>query len=104
MVRGVGGAVGRSGRLTAASWSLRFDDGVEQALADLDRPIAERVADKLRWLAENAGAVRHKPLRGDLAGLYKLRVGDWRVLYTLLQDEHIILVLRLGHRREVYDE
>ncbi|HVR30481.1 MAG TPA: type II toxin-antitoxin system RelE/ParE family toxin [Thermoanaerobaculia bacterium] len=70
----------------------------------LDPPVARRIADKLRWLAENAAVVHHLPLSGQLAGAYKLRVGDWRAVYQLLQDERIVLVLRLGHRREVYEE
>jgi len=48
--------------------------------------------------------MRHLPLRFELAGLYKLRVGDWRVVYRLLEDERVVLVVRLGHRSEVYEE
>jgi mRNA interferase RelE/StbE len=33
---------------------------------------------------------------------YRLRVGDWRVIYTLQQDALVVLVVRIGHRREVY--
>jgi mRNA interferase RelE/StbE len=35
-------------------------------------------------------------------GNYRLRVGDWRVIYTLRDDVLVVLVLRVGHRREVY--
>jgi mRNA interferase RelE/StbE len=35
-------------------------------------------------------------------GNYRLRVGDWRVVYTLRDDVLVVLVLRVGHRREVY--
>jgi mRNA interferase RelE/StbE len=90
--------------VTEAQWSLRFYTGVEETLATLDRPVVERIARKLRWLTQFAAVVRHRPLRAGLAGLYKLRVGDWRVIYQLVEDEHVVLVLRLGHRRDVYEE
>jgi mRNA interferase RelE/StbE len=90
--------------MAGEAWSLRFDAGVEETLAALDRSVAQRIATKLRWLRQNATTVRHVPLRGDLTGLYKLRVGDWRVIYHLLAKEHVVLVLRLGHRREVYNQ
>lgn len=87
-----------------AQWSLRFHDDAEHELASLDRPVAERIAEKLRWLSDNADEVRHLPLRFPLTGLYKLRVGDWRVLYRLLNDERVVFVVSLGHRSEVYEE
>lgn len=43
-----------------------------------------------------------KPLRSTLKGLWSLRVGDWRVVYRMAQAE--VHVLRIGHRREVYDD
>ncbi len=39
---------------------------------------------------------------GDLAGLYKLRVGDYRVIYEVLWDEETIVIHAIGHRREIY--
>lgn len=50
-------------------------------------------------LAENP-AEFGKPLRYSAKGLWSLRVGDWRVVYQILGEK--ILVLRIGHRKEVY--
>lgn len=66
--------------------------------------MAQRIATRLWWLTEHASDVRHLSLRFELAGLYKLRVGDWRVVYRLLEEERVVLVVGLGHRSEVYDE
>jgi len=41
-----------------------------------------------------------KPLSGEFKGVYKLRVGDWRVIYTVEGDS--IVVQGIGHRREIY--
>lgn len=72
------------------------------SLSSLDKGIAQRVLDKLKWLIQNIGSITPIPLRGDLSGLYKLRVGDWRVIYEVNYDERIIVVHKFGHRKEVY--
>ena len=56
----------------------------------------------MNWLAANLDAIRLEALTGDLAGLYKLRVGDYRVIYEVLWDEETIVIHAIGHRREVY--
>ena len=74
-------------------------------LADLDPVIGASVERKIIWLADNASAMVHRRLAGmpeDLAGLCKLRVGDWRILYWVYHSEEIIRVYRIQHRSEVY--
>ena len=44
-----------------------------------------------------------KPLRYSLKGVRRLRVGDYRVIYTIEPDE-VILIVKIGHRREVYEK
>jgi len=53
-------------------------------------------------LAANVEAVKPDAPGGDLAGLYKLRVGDYRVVYEVLHSEQVIVVHLIGHRREIY--
>jgi mRNA interferase RelE/StbE len=77
-----------------------------EAEADLDRlsqSVAQRIFKKIRWLAENFEAITPEPLTGEWKGLFKLRVGDYRVLYTFSQAERqVIFVHLVKHRREVY--
>lgn len=42
------------------------------------------------------------PLRRNLSGFFKLRVGDYRIIYKIEKKEVIVLVISVGHRREVY--
>ena len=44
-----------------------------EELADLDKPVAERIARRIQWLAENVETLSPIALKGDLSGLYKLR-------------------------------
>jgi mRNA interferase RelE/StbE len=46
---------------------------------------------------------RHKPLSGALAGLRRLRVGDVRVIFAILSNPDRVVVLRVGHRKNIYD-
>ena len=71
-------------------------------LARLDKPIGRRVVKRLSLLAERFESVRPEPPTGELAGFYKLRVGDYRVVYEVIRTEHAILIHRVGHRRNIY--
>jgi mRNA interferase RelE/StbE len=71
-------------------------------LERLDRIVASRIVRRLRWLAANLESARLEALSGDLAGLYKLRVGDYRVIYEVLANEKALVVHAIGHRRHIY--
>lgn len=86
------------------AWKMRLLDRAKHDLAATARPIAQRVAGRLRWLVTNADAIQHRGLRGDVAGYCKLRVGDWRVIYELVTDERLILVHAVGHRSRIYHD
>ena len=76
-----------------------------QAINDLrrlDKPVAQRVASKLRWLAENFDSIRREALVGPLTKLRKLRVGDYRVIYEPDRENRLITVHLIGHRSEIY--
>lgn len=85
-------------------FQVEFTSGAEADLARLDKPIAQRVLRKLRWLAENFEAVTPETLTGEWQGVFKLRVGDYRVLYTRDSEKQKIVVHFVRHRREVYKQ
>jgi len=79
-----------------------FISQAEESLAKLDKQTAQRILKKIRWLAENLETLTPEPLTGQFQGVYKLRVGDYRVLYTLEDDQNLIVIRLIKHRREVY--
>ena len=70
-----------------------FTSQAEENLAKLDKQIAQRILKKIRWLGENLEAVTPEPLTGQFQGVYKLRVGDYRVLYTLEEENSVVIRL-----------
>jgi mRNA interferase RelE/StbE len=83
-------------------YSLRILDGATRELAALDRQVASRIVRRVQWLAENIEAIKPLPLSGELSSFYKLRVGDYRVIYEILSPEHTLIIHAIGHRREIY--
>jgi mRNA interferase RelE/StbE len=81
---------------------IRILDTATRELARLDKPTGRRIVERINWLAANLDKIRPEALTADLAGLYRLRIGDYRVIYEIVHDEQTVVIHAIGHRREVY--
>ncbi len=77
-------------------------DAAEEDLAGLDRLVARRIVRRVEWLAEHFDEITPQLLSGELSGFFKLRIGDYRVIYRAVKSDNLIIIHRVGHRREVY--
>jgi mRNA interferase RelE/StbE len=78
---------------------IDYKRSVFNDIKKIDRPVAERIIYEIESeLAKNPQI--GEALTGQFKGLFKYRVGNWRVLYAILSDS--ILILRIGHRSVVY--
>ena len=82
------------------SCSIRIRGSARREIAQLPRDTRERVIGAIDLLGEQPLA--GSPLKGGLRGLRRQWVGDYRILYELLDDELVILVIRVAHRCESY--
>ncbi|MCY7344582.1 MAG: type II toxin-antitoxin system RelE/ParE family toxin [Pyrinomonadaceae bacterium] len=82
-------------------YQVRFVKIAVHDLEKLDQAIARRIARKINWLAENAETIQPKNLRSNLAGLAKIREGDYRIIYEMIHPEETLVIHFVGHRREV---
>jgi mRNA interferase RelE/StbE len=83
-------------------YQIRILEAASRDLTKLDAAVAWRIVNRVRWLAENLDDIKPEALTGNLVGFYKLRVGDYRVVYEILHSEQTIVVHIIGHRREIY--
>ena len=86
------------------AWTVEIADFAERQLRKLDRPVRDRILDYLHERIEGCKNPRHfgEPLKGGKAGLWRYRVGDYRIICELRDDVLVVLALAVGHRREVY--
>ena len=70
-------------------------------LKALDRPVQARIAQRINTLAANTRPQGIKKIEGE-DELYRLRVGDYRILYQVKPKVLLVLIIGVGHRREVY--
>jgi mRNA interferase RelE/StbE len=71
-------------------YRLAFQPGTAQDLASIDRPMAQRLLDKCKWLTSNVDNLHHEPIADDLPGLCKYAVGDWRIFYAIDRVEQLV--------------
>ena len=84
------------------TYQVKFVPGAVEDIGRLDKVIAQRILAKIRWLSENFDNLTPEVLIGDWQGLFKLRVGSYRVVYTVSQKDQLITVHLVGHRRDIY--
>ena len=75
----------------------------ERQLKRLDREVQRRLIRQLEKLADDPHPVGTHKLRGS-KNLYRMRVGDYRIVYEVQARRLMVLVVRIGHRRDVYRE
>lgn len=83
------------------SHSVVFSPRAKQALKRLDRAQAKRLFDAATLLGINPYPPKSKALSG-FESLRRVRVGDYRIVYAVDDGKLIVLVVNLGHRREIY--
>ena len=83
------------------AYRIELTPSAARALAELPRPAQRRIARKIDALAEDPRPRRAQKLKGA-DDLYRIRPADYRVIYQIRDDVLLILVVRVGHRREVY--
>ena len=80
--------------------SVEFKKHALKELEELDPAIGERIVEKIFWLEKNFDVLVPERLHHELRDLYKLRVGDYRAVYSI--KGNVITIEKVRHRREVY--
>ena len=83
-------------------FSIEFTRAADTALRRMPRDVALRIRERLAGIAQDPYAPHPNVTRLQRNPGFRLRVGDWRVVYDVEGDRLIILVMRVGHRGDVY--
>ncbi len=86
------------------AWTASFDPRALKELESLDRVVQKRVVSYLQTRVLEKGKPRDlgKPLTGDKGGLWRYRIGDFRLICRLDDEAQRVLILRVAHRKEAY--
>ena len=82
------------------NYSVRIKGSAAKELEGIPQPARLRIVAAIDRLAEQP--LTGAPLKGGLRGLRRQRVGDYRIVYELLDAELVVLVVRVSHRRDAY--
>ncbi len=85
------------------TYSVEFSTSAAKSLAKLEKARRLRIVGAIELLSVDPRPPGAKMLRGGDHGRWRVRVGDYRVIYTIQDNRLIVLVLRVAHRREAYD-
>ena len=81
------------------AYKIRYKTSVRKDLSKIDKKEASRIINAIeRELVTEPK--KGKQLAGEYSGLYRYRIGDYRIIYSIFKDS--ILILRVGHRKDVY--
>lgn len=84
------------------SYEIKFTRAADKAFSSLPSKIQDRIDDALDTLESDPWPLGHKKLKGSKKVLYRVRVGDYRVVYQVEEQKLVVVLIRIGHRKEVY--
>ncbi len=79
---------------------ISFVKSAEKELLHLDKKLGQRILQKIGLLENNPFGQNSQKLEGGKG--YRIRTGDYRVVYTINKEDQTIVIIKIGHRREIY--
>ena len=86
------------------TYSLKVSPRAERSLAKIPKSDRSRIGQLIEGLKKDPRPVGCKKLKGATTAVFRVRKGDWRVLYTIEDNKLVVLVVDIGHRKDVYKE
>ena len=86
------------------SWRIKYAQSVQKTVKKLQPQVRQRIRDYLEKRVALLDDPRQigKPLKGHHSELWRYRVGDYRIICEIQDDTLLVLVVRIGHRKEIY--
>lgn len=84
----------------SSRWTVEYHRDIEKEIRQLPKPFIKRILEKIESLADNPRPPGCEKISGH--ELWKVRIGVYRILYTINEEQHTIRTYRIGHRRDIY--
>lgn len=86
----------------ATSYSISISSKAKKNLKGIDKTVRNKLIEKILRLKKNRYSQQFKPLMGKSIAQFRLRIGDYRVLYDVYDEDETVLILRIGHLKHIY--
>jgi len=83
-------------------YQLQISSKAQKDLKKIDKKIQQRIIKEVFKLKKDRHPQQFKPLVGLKIAQFRLRIGDYRVLYDVYDQDKVVLILRIGHRKDIY--
>ncbi len=85
-------------------YTIEFLPSAKKELKKLDFVVQKQLKEKIVLLATDPDTLKNniKALKGEYSGKFRLRVGSYRVIFQIIDEQVLIIVVRIGHRKEIY--
>ena len=83
-------------------YKVAYLDSVEEDLKKLDKSTVKKILNRIETYLSQDPKGLGKPLKGEFQGYWRYRWGDYRVIYKISEQEILIIILRISHRKYVY--
>lgn len=84
------------------AWTIEFAESAAKTLGKLDKPVAQRIVKFLRERVATDPKTAGEALKGNLPPMWRYRVGDYRIICDIVDETVKVIVVKIGHRKEVY--
>jgi mRNA interferase RelE/StbE len=84
------------------NYKVKWNEKVVDDLKNIDKKQAGKIIDKINNYLIKEPVSLGKPLKGMFKGMYRFRIGDFRVIYTINKEEKEINIMVIGHRKKIY--
>ena len=85
------------------AYNVKWQEKAIEDLKNLDKQNAKAIMERVKIYLSQDPISMGKPLKGMFKGLFRYRYGDYRIIYALDRKGKNILILRIGHRKDIYN-
>ena len=91
--------------MVSKKYTVELTKSAAKEFKKLQRPVKENVLEAFQFLSQNpySELFKIKKLKG-VDSLYRIRIGDYRIVFEIKKQKLVILIIRIGHRKDVYEK